>query len=217
VGRRHYNYFRDYEPGTGRYVESDPIGLGGGVNTYGYVGGRPLLAIDPSGLLDNVPWRPPVSLPTLPQSPAPTPPASPGLWLARVCAANPLACVILMCIIPNSTSECDTIDKPPECPCVEDPPPPPPVPLIGSSRGRGNDPIHFAPYYAGKLKCSEGCHPCPPVTYFWQGSGTPHNAHIPGWSDYEYFDWNPVGPPSCMCFPKRMHSNGYPIEGPPMR
>jgi RHS repeat-associated protein len=25
----HYNYFRDYEPGTGRYVESDPIGLGG--------------------------------------------------------------------------------------------------------------------------------------------------------------------------------------------
>ena len=27
----HYNYFRDYEPGTGRYVESDPIGFAGGV------------------------------------------------------------------------------------------------------------------------------------------------------------------------------------------
>ncbi|QDR37123.1 RHS repeat-associated core domain-containing protein, partial [Pseudomonas aeruginosa] len=33
----HYNYFRDYDPETGRYVESDPIGLRGGVNTVGYV------------------------------------------------------------------------------------------------------------------------------------------------------------------------------------
>ncbi|MDM1022265.1 RHS repeat-associated core domain-containing protein [Acinetobacter sp. VNK23] len=34
-----YNYFRDYDPITGRYVESDPVGLDGGLNTYGYVGG----------------------------------------------------------------------------------------------------------------------------------------------------------------------------------
>lgn len=32
----HYNYFRDYDPTTGRYIESDPIGLDGGVNTFGY-------------------------------------------------------------------------------------------------------------------------------------------------------------------------------------
>jgi RHS repeat-associated protein len=47
----HYNYHRDYEPVTGRYVESDPIGLQGGISAYGYAYQNPFLNSDSSGLL----------------------------------------------------------------------------------------------------------------------------------------------------------------------
>jgi RHS repeat-associated protein len=45
----YYNYLRDYDPQTGRYIESDSVGLRGGINTYTYVESDPVNGIDPFG------------------------------------------------------------------------------------------------------------------------------------------------------------------------
>ncbi len=47
-----YNFHRDYEASTGRYSQSDPVGLAAAIDTYAYVDSSPVNFVDPMGLME---------------------------------------------------------------------------------------------------------------------------------------------------------------------
>ena len=58
-----YNWMRDYHSSIGRYMQSDPIGLVGGLNTFLYVRADPLRLVDLTGeAIGGLPSQPPEDL-----------------------------------------------------------------------------------------------------------------------------------------------------------
>ncbi len=52
----HYNGNRYYDPATGRYLRTDPLGIDGGLNLYVYAMNSPLMFTDPDGLIARATW-----------------------------------------------------------------------------------------------------------------------------------------------------------------
>jgi len=123
-----YNYFRDYDPAVGGYIQSDPIGLGAGsFSTYAYVGGDPLGAYDPLGLQAAEAWPnspTPASPPRGPGRviPFPRPPPSPGAGAAEGLGfLGRCAGVVALAFTPNPNAggECSAKYPPPDSNCPQ--------------------------------------------------------------------------------------------------
>ncbi|WP_171013942.1 RHS repeat-associated core domain-containing protein [Chitinivorax sp. B] len=118
-----HNWYRTYNPETGRYVQSDPIGLQGGLNTYAYALSSPLLKIDPMGLETAEGPEGPYS--TDPRAHFPLPPGPPpkgrkywepvcdaaekeyGKWMKPLCKA----CVRYVCEDTMARPACCAVRK----------------------------------------------------------------------------------------------------------
>lgn len=119
----HYNYFRDYNPNTGRYIQKDPIGLNAGINWFGYVGGNPLIYSDLFGLQalpSPTPTPQPLPVPqttTFPQTPPANDPVfNPRMAGALISVGGKVIVLIGLLAWPAHLDECGSVkDEPDEC------------------------------------------------------------------------------------------------------
>ncbi|HXS29059.1 MAG TPA: RHS repeat-associated core domain-containing protein, partial [Steroidobacteraceae bacterium] len=148
-----YNYFRDYDPQVGGFVESDPIGLmGRSYSTYAYVRDNPISRLDPRGLYDCT-----YSISAHSMNCIPDFPGDPNFSSTNYVSGN------------NNSPSCPNCQNNPDKTGVNDHGPIPvggynigPITKPGGSRrrltpdpvGRTNLELHGCPNPA---KCSDGC------------------------------------------------------------
>ncbi|WP_301150798.1 RHS repeat-associated core domain-containing protein [Metapseudomonas otitidis] len=191
----YYNYFRDYDPETGRYVESDPIGLNGGLNTYGYVNGNPLGFSDPLGLFSTSPSitaRPP--LPILGNRGVATIPGMNCLF----CSSNEMFPPIGPEVPPPQKTSCPVPKQEPEPECS------PPAGTMCSEFHSGGTPHKVTDFDGNKLPPQEW------HVHTWQMNKTPLGQCI--WNKKRHqkdtFTYTPVNARSCASYPSWVSQQG---------
>ena len=102
----HYNWWRYYDPSTGRYLRVDPLGLFDGPNPYLYAQANPLKYVDPDGRAAIL-----VILPFLGGSAATTTAGGLGFWGLGALLGG----AVLMASIPGDTPRDDVSDDPKQC------------------------------------------------------------------------------------------------------
>ncbi|WP_220812374.1 RHS repeat-associated core domain-containing protein [Pseudomonas paralcaligenes] len=188
----HYNYFRDYDPQTGRYVESDPIGLSGGLNTFGYVSANPITTSDALGLRGTI---------TIVVVPAVRPVTSDGALLPYN-GGLLLSCNTILCVqnsnagypsigpeVPPQTSSCPVPPQEPDCS--------PPVGTICSEFHSGGTPHKVTDFEGSKLPPQDS------HVHTWQMNRLPSGQCI--WNKRRHqkhtFNYTPVDARACSSYP----------------
>jgi RHS repeat-associated protein len=185
-----YNYLRDYDPQTGRYIQSDPIGLRGGENTYAYVNADPVRLKDFYGL-QALPAQSGISVSnvgTVGQVGTAAFAANAGRYAASEAGvACPLCAVIIGALIPTDAGAgSDIVPGAPIYHGVTDGSDP--------ASAKGNSPTK-----PGR-DCNGNCKPCPP-DQIWGHPGNDHGST--SGVHYHGLVWN-QNKKTCQCFPNRV-------------